>query len=134
MAYAIADAVMRIHRERLGRGPTNARAFFRRNVVVVVMEDTMTRGEKSLAASGQAEGARAARAAFSEMMRPDLVAAVQELTGASVVAFLRDSSCEPDVAVHVFVLDRQVPGDAQSGPDAAAAEPDGLTAGGRLAG
>src|SRR5271170_1502525 len=101
MAYAIADAVMHIHRERVGRGPTKAQAFFRRNVVVVVMEDTMTRGEKNLVASGQAEGARATRAAFSEMIRADLVAAVEELTGAAVVAFLGDSSTDPDVAVQV---------------------------------
>ena len=112
MAYAIADAVMHIHRERVGRGPTKAQAFFRRNVVVVVMEDTMTRGEKNLVANGQAEGARATRASFSEMMRGDLVAAVEELTGAAVVAFLSDSSAEPDVAVQVYVLDRQVPGDS----------------------
>ena len=112
MAYAIADAVMHIHRERVGRGPTKAQAFFRRNVVVVVMEDTMTRGEKNLVANGQVEDARTARASFSEMMRGDLVAAVEELTGAAVVAFLSDSSAEPDVAVQVYVLDRQVPGDA----------------------
>ena len=99
---------MHIHRERVGRGPTKAQAFFRRNVVVVVMEDALTRGEKNLVAAGRAAAARAIRAHYAQMMRGDLVAAVQELTGGLVVAFLHDSSAEPDVSVQLFVLDRPV--------------------------
>jgi uncharacterized protein YbcI len=115
MAYAIADAVMHIHRERVGRGPTKAQAFFRRNVVVVVMEDAFTRGEKSLVSARRGAEAREVRAQFVAMMRAELVEAVERLTGAEVVAFLSDSSAEPDVSIEVFVLDRPVPGDG--GPD-----------------
>lgn len=126
LAYAIADAVMHIHRERVGRGPTRAQAFFRRNVVVVVMEDTLTRGEKNLVTVGRGAAARAIRAHFAQMMKADLVAAVQELTGAVVVAFLSDSSPDPDVSVEVFVLDRPVPGDgAGEAADAARYDGDG---------
>jgi len=115
IAYAIADSVMHIHRERVGRGPTKAQAFFRRNVVVVVMEDSLTRGEKSLVASGRAPAARAIRAHFAQMMRDDLVAAVERHTGAAVISFLTDSSSDPDVSALVFLLDRPVPGDSPSG-------------------
>ena len=38
------------------------------------------------------------------MMREELVASVEELTGRRVVAFLSDQSADPDVAIESFVL------------------------------
>jgi hypothetical protein len=37
-------------------------------------------------------------------MRIDLVAAIEELTGRTVEAFLSDNLHEPDVAVEIFLL------------------------------
>ena len=48
------------------------------------------------------------RAEFNRAMRRELVAAVEELTGAGVVAFLAASHAAPDVVVQVFLLDRAV--------------------------
>jgi uncharacterized protein YbcI len=116
---AIARAVVRGHTRIVGRGPTRAQAFYRHNIVVVVMRDTLTHGERSLLADGRHDSVRRLRSEFQHAMRDDLVRDVELLTGAKVVALLSTMHLEPDVAAELFVLDRPVSGDAgASGPTA----------------
>lgn len=48
---AISNAVVRIHSQYLGRGPTRARTFHRENTVVTILEDALTKAERTLAAN-----------------------------------------------------------------------------------
>jgi uncharacterized protein YbcI len=105
---AIARAVVRRYREHVGRGPSKAQAFYRGNVLVLVLENTMTRAEQSLAASGQVTAVTQVRDAIRQTMRPGLVAIVEELTGCKVLALMSASHLDPDMASEVFVLDRPV--------------------------
>jgi uncharacterized protein YbcI len=105
---AVARAVVRLHREYAGRGPTKALSFFRGNVIVVVMEDLMTKAEHTLADSGRADAVREIRRGFHEAMRADLVREIEQLSGCRVVAFLSDNHIAPDMATEVFVLDRAI--------------------------
>jgi uncharacterized protein YbcI len=107
---ALANALVRVHRSYVGRGPTRAQAFYRGDVVVLVLRDVLTKGERSLATSGRPEAARAIRSTFHRAMRPDLVRAVEALTGCRVTAFLCDSHVDPEVTTQLFVLDRPIPG------------------------
>ena len=101
---AISNAVVRITREHLGRGPTRARTTIRDDIVLVVMEDTMTRAERTLAAAGRTEEVLRIRRVFQAAMREHVVAAVEELTGRTVEAFMSDNHIEPDLACEMFVL------------------------------
>jgi uncharacterized protein YbcI len=101
---AVARAVVRLWTQHLGRGPTKAYAFARGNVVVAIMEETLTRPEQSLVAGGRAEAVHAWRREVHNMMRAELKATVQSLTGRRVIAALGDWSIDPDVATEVFVL------------------------------
>jgi uncharacterized protein YbcI len=107
---AIATAVVRTHRRCVGRGPTRAQAFHRGNVVVLVLEDTMTREELSLAANDMKRAAWLIRTKVQTTMRGTLVGIVEELTGRRVVAFMGDNHIDPDLVTAVFVLDRPVSG------------------------
>lgn len=102
---AIARAVVQAYHEYVGRGPTKARAFFREEIVVVLMEHVMTTAERSLAGDGRGEAIVRARRDLHAGMRPRLVAAVEGVTGRRVLAALSDHSIEPDVMVDVFVLE-----------------------------
>jgi uncharacterized protein YbcI len=113
---AIARAVVQIHHDTVGRGPTKAQAFYRHDVVVVVLRDVLTRAEHSLAEGGREKTVMELRREFHESMRPALVAAVERLTGCKVVSFLSDNDVDPDVAVEVFVLDRPVPDEQPARP------------------
>jgi uncharacterized protein YbcI len=112
---AIARAVVRTYREHTGRGPERAQAFHRNNIVVVLLEDGMTKAERSLLAGGSKAAVEQIRSAFQESMRPQLVDAVEELTGTRVRALMSTNSLDPDIAVEVFVLEEPVAG--PSAPD-----------------
>jgi uncharacterized protein YbcI len=108
---AVARAVVRFHREETGRGPNKAKAFYRDDVIVVVLEDLMTQVERRLVARGQEEVVRRLRAAFQETLRAELVPLVEEITGARVRAFMSSNHLEPDMAIEAFVLDQPIRGD-----------------------
>jgi uncharacterized protein YbcI len=80
-----------------------------RDVVTVILEETLTRGERNLVLAGHAETVLEARRLHQQTMRADLVATVEELTGRSVSAFLSDQQTDPDVAVETFLLTRDTP-------------------------
>jgi uncharacterized protein YbcI len=104
----IARAVVRTYREFRGRGPTKARALYRDNIVVVVLQDVMTASERSLATHGWAREGLASRRQLHALMCPALTAAVEELTGSNVLAVMGDSHQYPDMSVEVFILDESV--------------------------
>jgi uncharacterized protein YbcI len=113
--WAIANAAVRVHSHCVGRGPTKAMAFYRGNLVVVLLQDIMTRGERTLVDRGRLEVARQMRRQFQQVMRKALVIEVEDLTRRRVVAFMSDSSIEPDLAAELFVLDRPVLGTELAG-------------------
>jgi uncharacterized protein YbcI len=52
---AISEAVVRLMAQRTGRGPTKARTTIDRDLVVVVLQNSLTSGEQFLADSDRAE-------------------------------------------------------------------------------
>jgi uncharacterized protein YbcI len=102
---AVTSALVGIHTEHLGRGPTTASTFHYRNVVVTLMHDVLTRAERALGSNGHAEAIRGVRRLYQAAMERDLRAAVERLTGRQVIAFIGGNEVEPDVAAEVFVLD-----------------------------
>jgi uncharacterized protein YbcI len=104
-ASAISNGVVRLLREYTGRGPTRARAHISTDLISVVLEDTLTKGERSLVQDGQTALVLKARHAYQQTMRADLIAMVEEVTGRKVRAFLSDNHIDPDIAVESFVLE-----------------------------
>lgn len=104
----IANAVVRIHKDFLGRGPTKAQAFYHDNVIVVVMQDMLTEMERSLVAGGAEDVVLEMRRRCELTMRPGLIRAVEDLVGRKVEACLSGSHIGPDVTTELFVLDRAV--------------------------
>jgi uncharacterized protein YbcI len=101
---AISNAVVGIVHEYTGRGPTRARTSIRDDVVVVVLQETLLKAERSLIEDNKAELVAHMRRSFQQTMRADMSAAVSNLTGREVIAFMSDSHLEPDYSVEVFVL------------------------------
>jgi len=115
---AISNAVVRLMREYTGRGPTKARTVMARDVVTVLLQDTMTKGEQSLAAAGKADIVLQMRHEFQRTMSDDLIGAVEMLTERKVLAFMSDNHIDPDIAAEVFVLEPQTP-EIEETPDLA---------------
>jgi uncharacterized protein YbcI len=104
IASAISGATVKLLREYTGRGPTKARTHISDDHVSVVLQDTLTLGERSLVDDGRSDLVLEARKAFQKTMGPQLIAAVELHTGRSVLAFLSDNHIDPDIAVESFVL------------------------------
>ncbi len=113
---AIARNVVRMHSRFVGRGPTKAQAFHHGNVIVVVMSDTMTKGELSLVADGRGDSVLRTRAELQQTMQPGLIAGIEQLTGCAVIAFMSANHVKPDLEAELFILDRPVPGGAEPAP------------------
>jgi uncharacterized protein YbcI len=107
---AISNAVVGLLSEYVGKGPTKARAIHSGKLVLCVLEDTMTKAERSLASDGKEDFVLSMRHAFQETMREDFVAAVERLTGRKVVAFMSSNHVDPDLAAELFVLDEPITG------------------------
>lgn len=102
---AISNAVVHTYKDYLGRGPTKARSTIRDNLVVVLLEDTMTKAERTLVAEGEVDATIQMRRTVQRTMRNTLSDLVADLTGRQVLAFMSDQHADPDYAVEVFVLE-----------------------------
>jgi uncharacterized protein YbcI len=100
----ICDRAVRLLREYTGRGPTKAKATINSESVLIVLGDTLTRGERKLAATGKADRVLQLRHDFQMVMRDELVEAVQDTTGRKVIAFMSQNHIDPDLAVEIFIL------------------------------
>jgi len=105
VAAAIASAVVKLMHEYTGRGPTKARTYLDDDLITVVLQDTLTMGERSLVRDGKADLVLVTRRAFQQTMSTQMIAAVERHSGRTVHAFLSDNHVDPDIAVESFVLE-----------------------------
>jgi uncharacterized protein YbcI len=113
LAAAISNAVVRALARTTGRGPTKAKTTLGDNGVFVVLQDTLTRGEQTLADAGEGAAVLNLRRRWQEVMRANVSREVEELTGRKVIGFMSDNHIDPDLAVEVFVLEPLADPDAQ---------------------
>jgi uncharacterized protein YbcI len=102
---AIANAIVRLHAEHFGRGPTRARAHLGDDFVLVVLEDVFTTAERTLVSAGRSAEVRASRDAFSDVMRERFRAAVEAACGRRVRACFSQTCVEPEMVMELFVLE-----------------------------
>ena len=105
MHVALSNAIVGLLREYTGRGPTKARTTIRDNLVVVLLEQTLTKGEQVLVAKGRGENVITLRREYQEAMRDEGSARVAEITGQKVIAMMSANHLDPDLAVEIFVLE-----------------------------
>jgi uncharacterized protein YbcI len=101
---AISNLVVRLLSEYTGRGATQARTHFNDDLVTVVVQDLMTKGERSLIRDGQGELVLETRRAYQVSMREELSAGIEQITGRKVIAFLSANHLDPDLAIESFML------------------------------
>jgi uncharacterized protein YbcI len=70
-----------------------------------VLQDTLTRGERTLVGNGHEDLVLQSRKAYQRVMSADMIAAVEEITARRVLAFLSDNHIQPDYAIESFVLE-----------------------------
>jgi uncharacterized protein YbcI len=102
---AISREAVRLLRGYTGRGPTKARTTINHDSVMIVMGDTLTKGERKLAERGKSDQVLDVRHEYQMVMRDDLIGLVEQELDRKVIAFMSANHIEPDMAVEVFILE-----------------------------
>src|SRR5205823_10910211 len=97
-----------------GRGATKSRAFVHQDFIVCLFEDGATRAERNLVAAGRSDLVRMQRDALQHAMAPQLIVAVERLTGRAVRLFLSGMDREGGAAIEAFALEPESTSAAES--------------------
>jgi uncharacterized protein YbcI len=102
---AVTNGIVKLFRDYYGRGPTKAKSYILDDrILVCVLEDTMTRVEKTLADNGHGDKVREVRLTFQEAMAHEFTQCVREGMGRDVIGYHSQLTIEPDLGFEFFVL------------------------------
>jgi uncharacterized protein YbcI len=102
----IANAMVHVYKEALGRGPTKARVLFAgTDTLVVVVEDTMTVQEHSLVAFGEERRLREHRLFLTSALEDQFRSIVEAALGRRTLAFVSGFDTHRDIAATIFTLE-----------------------------
>jgi uncharacterized protein YbcI len=116
-ASDISREIVRLHARMFGRGPTRAKTYLTASYALCLLEDVLTRAEKTLVDAGNTDQVRATRQAFQEAVRGDFVEIVESITGREVRAFISEIHLNPEFAVELFLFEREGTGEIEPEPE-----------------
>ena len=101
----ITNEIVRIYKERFGRGPTVTRTTWAGpDMLLVTLEDSFTPAEVNLQQMGEHERLRELRLLFQYADVPAFCEPIERLTGRKVRAFISGIDTRTDVSSELFVL------------------------------
>ena len=100
----ISNAIARLHKQYIGRGPTNSRTTIDGDLVVCLLEGGYTRAEQTLEDNNKGDLVAAARLGLQEAMRQAMVDVVEAVVGREVRSFMSANDLQRNLQVEVFVL------------------------------
>ena len=100
----ISNAIARLHKQYIGRGPTNSRTTIDGDLVVCLLEGGYTRAEQTLEDNNKGDLVAAARLGLQEAMRQAMVDVVEGVVGREVRSFMSANDLQRNLQVEVFVL------------------------------
>ncbi|MBV9465534.1 MAG: DUF2294 domain-containing protein [Solirubrobacterales bacterium] len=100
----ISNALARLHKQYVGRGPTSARTTIDGNLVVCLLEGGYTQAEQTLEATDKGDVVAAGRLGLQQAMRRAMIEAVEEALGRRVCSFMSANDIVQNLQVEVFVL------------------------------
>jgi len=114
--HAVSNAMVRLHKEQLGRGPTNARSYFAGpDTLVCTLEDALLPAERAMVEMGEHHRVRESRMFLQVASQAQFVGAVEAIVCRKVRAFA--SAIDPGQGV-VFEVFSFEPDDGGSASDA----------------
>jgi uncharacterized protein YbcI len=105
----ISNAMVGLHKERFGRGPTKARTHVFDDLVICVLEGGLTRVERTLQEHGREQIVEDTRAELQHALRDEMVALVERAFGRTVRSFMSATDSRADVQIEAFLLASEIP-------------------------
>jgi uncharacterized protein YbcI len=101
-AVALSNALVALHKEHFGRGPTNVRTHFAGpDTMVTTFYDALLPAEKALTELGQQMRVQEGRLFFQEATRDRFIATIEGIVRRKVLSF--HSSCDPRAAIVIEI-------------------------------
>jgi uncharacterized protein YbcI len=100
---AVSNAMVKLHKEQFGRGPTNARSYFAGpDTLVCTLEDSLLPAERTMVEMGEDQRVRESRMFLQVATQDEFVAAVEALVARKVRAFASAIDPAPGVVFEIF--------------------------------
>lgn len=104
MAAAISNAVVAIIRGHCGKGPERARTVLDPSMAVTLLRGGFSTAERTLHQHGMDDVVETGRSALQEIMRRELVSAVETITGRTVESLLSSVDHDREIQTEIFVF------------------------------
>jgi uncharacterized protein YbcI len=102
----LSNEMVRLYKDQFGRGPTQARASWcSDDILIVVLEDTLTPAERNLVRMGEYARLRETRLYFQYASVREFCEPVERLTGRTVRSFVSGTDTQVGgLSIETFVL------------------------------
>ena len=100
----VSNAISRLHKQFIGRGPTNSRTTIDGDVVVCLLEGGFTRAEQTLSDHDKQELVVAGRVGLQDAMREAMIEVVERVLGRRVRSFMSANDLERNLQTEIFIL------------------------------
>jgi len=103
---AVSNAMVALHKEQFGRGPTAARSNFAgRDTLVCVLRDALLPAERAMVEMGEAHRVRESRMWFQVATSHRFIDTVEGLVGRKVASFASATDPEHGIVMEIFVFE-----------------------------
>jgi uncharacterized protein YbcI len=100
---AVSNAMVKLHKEQFGRGPTNARSYFAGpDTLICTLEDALLPAERRMVEMGEHQRVRESRMFLQVATEAEFVGVVESLVNRKVRAFSSATDPAPGVVFEIF--------------------------------
>src|SRR5829696_1169047 len=103
---AVSNAMVKLHKEQFGRGPTFSRADFAGpDALMCVLRNALLPAELKMVEMGEQQRVKDTRTAFQAATAPDFIARVEEIVARRVIAFASGIDPEASMVFECFYFE-----------------------------
>src|SRR3954451_3802782 len=112
MLPATSNALVALHKEQFGRGPTTARSYFAGpDGLVCILEDVLLPAERKMVEMGDERNVRESRGSFQAATATEFVAAIEKISRRKVRSFASAIDPENNVVFENFYFEPETSAD-----------------------
>src|SRR5215212_12229916 len=105
---AVSSAIVKLHQEQFGRGPTHARSHWAgRDAVVCVLENALLPAERAMVEMGEDQRVRESRTFLQAATARLFVEVVEDIVGRKVRGFASATDPGANIVFEVFTFDAE---------------------------
>ena len=108
---AVSNAMVALHKEQFGRGPTRARSHFAGpDALLCMLQEALLPAERAMVEMGEAQRVRESRMWFQSATTRKFIEAVEAIVQRTVYSFASASDPEQGVVMEIFVFEPEPDG------------------------